>query len=216
MIHAYALEEAANKIMKKYKRLGVRVLSPNHYIADTLLIQDPEKVFLEYVEKLGQDPLTPREIEAINHDHHAGLMEISFMKAVDDKLVDPIYKTLPKNVEKMDAQLKGLLFRKYAAHPPCEPDGCGYNADPSFMETRDWNALFKEMIKDVGLKYVDALYSDDPAELKPLINMEPWKHYPLGLEIARRLFLGVNTTRNYIIILIAIAIAIPWILYLLK
>lgn len=216
MIHSYAIEEAAARIMKRYKKLGVKIASPNHWIARTLFIDDPVGVFTKYVEKHGQAPLTEGEIEAINADHHAGMMEIVFTKKISEKLVDPSYKTAPRNVEHMDAQLKGLLIRKWAAHPPCEPDGCGYNADPSYTDKRDWYALFSDVISDVGLRYIDALVSDDPAAFEPYANMNPWRQKNKKLEVMRRLFLGANSTRNLVGLVVAVAIALPWILYIGK
>ncbi|MBD3188938.1 hypothetical protein GF325_19075 [Candidatus Bathyarchaeota archaeon] len=217
MIHAYAMEQAANKVMKQNKDLDVRILSPNHFIADTLFIQDPVKVFSKYIEKHGQEPLSDHEKEALNHDHHAGIMEITFTKMISEKLVDPSYKEAPRNVEDMGAQLKGLISRKWAAHPPLEPDGCGYNAEPGLADSRNWEVLFTDMIKDIGLSYVDALYAEDRKAMEPYINMNPWKGYSKGLEIARRMFLGVHSKRNHLIIpFVLVAIAIPWILYILE
>ncbi|MBN2150595.1 MAG: creatininase family protein [Candidatus Lokiarchaeota archaeon] len=217
MIHAFSMEEAANAVMRKYKHLDVRILSPNHMIAKTIYMDDPKAVFSKYIEKLGQRPLSEEELRAINIDHHAGLMEIAFVSAINEKLVDPVYKSLGPNVEKMDAQLKGLIFREWAAHPPKEPLGCGYNADPSFYDKRDWYSLFAAMISDVGLTYIDALAAESRELLKPLINMEPWRQKKPVLELARRLVLPTNSCRNLCIIpLIVVAIIVPWLLYFLK
>nr|MDO8109941.1 creatininase family protein [Candidatus Sigynarchaeota archaeon] len=215
MTHSFAIEEAANKIMHKYKHQDVRILSPNHWIAKTIYMDDPKAVFSKYIERLGQQPLSDEELKAINMDHHAGLMEIAFVMAINKQLVDPVYKTLGPNVEKMDAQLKGLLVRKWAAHPPKEPLGCGYNADPSFFDKRDWFALFSEILKDVGLLYIDALAGDSRAAMEPFIEMRPWKQKKVVLELARRFLLPTNSCRNCCIIpLLVLAIIIPWLLYL--
>lgn len=217
MIHSFSMEEAANHVMRKYKQLDVRILSPNHWIAKTIYMDDPKAVFTKYIERLGQAPLSDEELKAINMDHHAGLMEIAFVNAINEKLVDPVYKTLGPNVETMDAQLKGLIIRKWAAHPPKEPLGCGYNANPSFYDKRDWYALFAAMISDIGLRYVDALVDPSREPLGPLINMEPWRQEKPVLELARRLALPTNSCRNCCIIpLLIIAIVIPWLLYVLK
>ncbi|MEX2683228.1 MAG: creatininase family protein [Candidatus Sigynarchaeota archaeon] len=217
MTHSFSMEEAANSVMRKYKKLDVRILSPNHWIAKTIYMDDPKAVFSKYTEKLGQQPLSDDELEAINMDHHAGLMEIAFVSAINEKLVDPVYKTLGPNVEKMDAQLKGLIFREWAAHPPKEPLGCGYNANPSLYDQRDWYSLFAAMISDIGLLYIDALTSDSRELLEPLINMEPWRQRKAILELARRFVLPTNSCRNCCVVpLVIIAIVIPWILFLLK
>jgi creatinine amidohydrolase/Fe(II)-dependent formamide hydrolase-like protein len=217
MIHSFAMEEAANHVMRKYKSLDVRILSPNHWIAKTIYMDDPKAVFTKYIEKLGQQPLSEEELKAINMDHHAGLMEIAFVSAINEKLVDPVYKTLGPNVEKMDAQLKGLIVREWAAHPPKEPLGCGYNADPSFYDKRDWYSLFAAMISDIGLLYFDALTGESREPLKPLINLEPWRQKKPVLELARRFALPTNSCRNCCIIpLIVIAIVLPWLLYIFK
>lgn len=217
MIHGYVMEEAAEKIMRKYKKLDVRIASPIHLFADTVFMKDPKTMFTEYIEKLGQDPLTEEELEAINVDHHAGMMEIALVQHLNEKLVDPSYKTAPVNREEMIDQLKGLLIRKYAAHPPCEPFGCGYNADPKFTDNRDWYSLFVEMGKDIVLNIVDAMFDEDPKAFTPYRNLNVWKQYPLGLNIARVLFLGANAKRNHLIIPIVLAlIIIPWLLYIFK
>ncbi len=217
MIHSFSMEEAANHVMRKYKQLDVRILSPTHWIAKTIYMDDPKAVFTKYIEKLGQQPLSDDELKAINMDHHAGLMEIAFVSAINERLADPVYKTLGPNVEPLDAQLKGLLFREWAAHPPKEPLGCGYNADPSFYDKRDWYSLFAAMISDIGLRYIDALTNESRDSLKPLINMEPWRQKKPVLEIARRLALPTNSCRNCCIVpLIVLAIVIPWLLYIFK
>jgi hypothetical protein len=216
MTHSYAIEQAATKIMKKYKKMDVRIGSPNHMIAKTIYMDDPKTVFAKYAQARGQPPLTEDELKAINCDHHAGLMEIAFVKKISEKLVDPSYKTSPRHIDQMTDQLKALLIEKYATHPPKDPYGCGYNADPSFFESRDWYTLFSDMIKDVGLMYIDALTHCDRSLIKPLEDMNPWKQKIWWLETMRKLFLSANTRQNYTILLVSILIAIPWILFFLK
>ena len=43
LIHSVAIEEAAMKVMKKYKETGVRIVSPLNWIVKKIYVDDPKK-----------------------------------------------------------------------------------------------------------------------------------------------------------------------------
>ncbi|NVM00977.1 MAG: creatininase family protein [Candidatus Helarchaeota archaeon] len=202
MIHAYALEEAADKIVKRYRKKDVRVASPVHWMAKTLYMDDPKKVWSKLVEKLGQKPLSDEELEAIKHDHHASIMETCFMKKINPDLVDPEYKTSGPIFDGIGNQFLGLLTSRYKY----DHQGLAYNGNPSMTDNRDWYSLYVEKIKEIGLDFIDALYNKDPDNFKPYLHSHIWQFK----------FLKTNFKQYFIVPFIIFMIVLPWILFFLN
>lgn len=156
-IHAYAMEEAGYKLMKKYKKQQVRIISPLNWIVKKLMIDDPKKTWGTMAETLGQPPLTEEEFKALAKDDHSSLMEVTFAKYINPKLVDPAYKEKGLKTTPISHMFLKLLSSKKGTLGG--PEGWGYNGNPSMADSRDWLPLYKALIQEVGNEFVDALYN---------------------------------------------------------
>jgi len=197
--HAYALEEAASTIMKRFE--GVRVATPVHWMAKTLYLDDPETTWTNIVQKFGQKPLSEQEMAALHADHHSAIMEICLIKKAAPNLVDSEeYKTSEPHIDGIGHQLKGMFSRRY-----CHHFGYEYNGMPAFADSRDWTPLFIHLIGGLCLEFVDALYADD---------VKAFDHFRYS-HIWQFKFLKTNFKLYFIYPLILLLIVIPWILYFL-
>mgnify|MGYP006291886257 CR=1 FL=1 len=161
-IHAYAIEEAALRVMKKYEELDVRIASPLNWIVKKLMIDHPRKTWGDIAEQVGQPPLTEEEYEALAKDDHSSLMEVSFMNHVNSELVDPAYKEKDLHTTPISHMFKKLLSAKLGTLGG--PTGAGYNGVPSMADSRDWIPLYKALIKDVGWFFIEGLYEKSHEE----------------------------------------------------
>ncbi|MBD3341223.1 MAG: hypothetical protein GF353_19105, partial [Candidatus Lokiarchaeota archaeon] len=55
LIHALTLEEVSVKLMKKYKKNGLRIVSPLNWIVKKIYVDNPEKTWKEVVKDLDQE-----------------------------------------------------------------------------------------------------------------------------------------------------------------
>lgn len=173
LTHAHALEEVVDKLMRRYKKLDVRIGAPVNFFVQKIFVDDPKKTWVEYYEKLGQKPFSEEEFQGAYDDHHSSIMETSFMKFLNSGLVDPEYKTAGAHVEGNFHGILSHLGRRWANLGGA--DGCGYNGNPSLTDTRDWFALYKEMLSDLTLEFVDALYHKDKTKFAPYRHSRQWK-----------------------------------------
>ena len=171
-IHAYAMEEAAIKVMKKYKKEGVRIVSPLNWIVKKIYVDNPTNTWASVVEKLGQSPLSEEEYQALFNDHHASIMEISFVKKINPNLVDPMYKTCTPKIEGILQGLKPLITPDWLKK--ANKEGCGYNGHPARADSRNWYVLYESLVKDVGEEFIDALYHKSDLEFKKYTKSFMW------------------------------------------
>lgn len=156
-IHAYAIEEAALKVMKKHEELEIRIASPLNSIVKKLMIDDPKNTWAASAEKLNQPPLTEEEYEALNDDDHSSIMETSFVQYMNPELIDASYKDKEPHTLGIEYGIKKLFLKRWAVYGD-GPLGRGYNGRPAMTDSRDWFPLYADLIKDVGEEYIDALY----------------------------------------------------------
>lgn len=200
-IHAYAMEEAAMRVMKKYSELEVRIASPLNWIVKKLMVDNPRKTWGDMAERLGDNPLSDEEYTALFQDQHASIMEISFVKNINPDLVDECYKEKEPYTTHFIQGIKKMFADKYAVLGEGTL-GCGYNGHPARVDDRDWIPYYKALISDVGEEFVNALFEKDYEEFMekysrsfmwPLVFLRTnWKWYgffiPLLIIVGSLLF----------------------------
>lgn len=205
-IHAYILEEVGMKLIKKYKKQKVRIVSPLNWIVKKLMIDDPKTTWASVVKDIDQKPLSEEEYKALGKDDHSSIMEVTFTQNINPELIDPAYKERKLKTTKTIHMFKKLLSEK--AGVLGGPEGWGYNGDPSMADSRDWLPLYKALIQQVGDEFIGAIYDKDYEDFR--VNYAKSFFYSLVMLRTNWKWRAVYIPGLIIIALLAFYPLFPW------